>query len=539
MPNLSILPHDACTLQTCKGEVIKLQREVRASHGSIDGLWEWDLVRDTVWCSPQLMKVIGRADQEPLSSVNEWLDLLHPEDRDPVWRVVQDCLQTNSPYCIEYRLADSQGLYYWFRARGTIYRDFDGRQIYFSGSLQPTDELRLAQAQLGERETRLLQKYKMEALGQLSSGIAHEFNNLLQSIRAYAAFAGESLDPESLPAQDIQKVILATDRAAHLTRQLLDYSRASVINMQCASVNQIIQETASLLEPLLDNTITLRLSLMEHDVSAEVDLHLVQQAILNLCLNAADAMPEGGELFVRSELVTISEIDASVQAGYHQGTYARLSVTDTGHGIPLAIQQRIFDPFFTTKPVGTGTGLGLATTYGVVEQCRGHLSFTSREGQGTTFRILLPVCEGVKNPTDATDYADLVQCDQAVLLAIKDPLLLEQGRRILTQVGYQVMSTLGENEAISSLLSCQPEVGVIVLDDQFLVSPAREALDRWKRYKSEIPFVVCSGFDPLSALCRTWTDLGCEVVQYPFLEQELLPAVRSALQKNRNEPTFA
>ena len=247
--------------------------------------------------------------------------------------------------------------------------------------------------------TKLFQQQKLDAIGSLACGISHEFNNLLQTIRGYTQFAQQSLAEESQAHQDLQHVLCAADRASVLTRQLLDFSRSEEANPQCSPVDRVVQELVDMLQPLLPKKISLRIKLNAKSAWALIDGQHIHQALLNLCLNARDAMPEGGEILIETSIGVLTESCLVTKPGQQTSSnntssnhYVCVTVTDTGVGIPEEVQQHIFEPFYTTKEVGKGTGLGLAVTFGVIQQAGGHIELQSTLGQGTTFEIYLPAC---------------------------------------------------------------------------------------------------------------------------------------------------
>jgi len=242
-------------------------------------------------------------------------------------------------------------------------------------------------------DSQLLQQQKLDAVGSLASGVAHEFNNLLQIIRGYTLFALESLATQSQAHKDLQQVLRAAERATVLTRQLLDFSHSEEVHPRPCLIDPIVQELGNMLEPLLPKNIEFLLQLDAREIPVLIDLQHMHQALLNLCLNARDAMPEGGRLSISTELIVITEETHALHPHLQAGDYVCLRVTDTGEGIPPEVQAHMFEPFYTTKEVGKGTGLGLAVTFGVVEQAGGHIECHSVIQQGTTFQIYLPICD--------------------------------------------------------------------------------------------------------------------------------------------------
>ena len=250
-------------------------------------------------------------------------------------------------------------------------------------------------AELREKEKQLRQKQKLEAIGALASGIAHEFNNLLQTIQGYTRFAVDELDPESRIQQDLQEALSAADRAAHLTRQMLTFGRKESLRKILVSPNAAVKDLICMLRPIIGANIDIKVDLGDNPAPVLADSIMPQQVLMNICVNARDAMPTGGLLTICTENVFVDDSNAECHPDLHRGRYARISVTDTGCGMAPEVRERAFEPFFTTKEVGEGTGLGLATVYGVVQQHDGMIDVESEPGRGTTFRIYLPAAEHV------------------------------------------------------------------------------------------------------------------------------------------------
>jgi two-component system cell cycle sensor histidine kinase/response regulator CckA len=237
----------------------------------------------------------------------------------------------------------------------------------------------------------------MESVGMLAGGVAHEFNNVLQAIRGYTQYALQGLAPADQRRQDLEQVLKATDRGSALTRQLLSFGRRQRLERLNVGPNQVVDELAQMLRPLIGAQIDLQLLLGESVPNINVDTGQLQQVLLNLCVNARDAMPGGGRLLLKTEHVFLSSDDCSARPDVRPGRYVVLTIADTGCGMSAEVRQRVFEPFFTTKQVGEGTGLGLAMAYGIVQQHEGTIHVYSQPGKGTTFKILLPAVHAELN----------------------------------------------------------------------------------------------------------------------------------------------
>ncbi len=258
-----------------------------------------------------------------------------------------------------------------------------------------------AQEAAAEKDKQLKEAQKLKAIGQLAGGIAHEFRNLLQAMRGYTQFAMEDLSPEDQRHQDLQQVIRAGDRAEQLTRQLLGFSRRQTLRYEHVEPNEVVLELEKMLRPVIGANIALDLRLGDDVGTIRADFAELQQVLLNLCINSRDAMPSGGRLVIKTEDVFLNHQDLETAQAAGAGRHGLISVADTGTGMPPEIMEQIFEPFFTTKEVGQGTGLGLSTAYGIIQQHKGAIRVRSEPGQGTTFEIFLPlVVESEQEPAE-------------------------------------------------------------------------------------------------------------------------------------------
>jgi two-component system, cell cycle sensor histidine kinase and response regulator CckA len=304
-------------------------------------------------------------------------------------------------------------------------------------------------------EAQLFQSQKMEAIGQLAGGIAHDFNNLLTAITGYMELALDQLPPAQPIYNDVAEAQKAAMRAATLTRQLLAFARKQIIDPQVLDLNSLVLELDKLLRRVLGEHI----ELITHPASdlkpVKVDSGQIEQVIVNLAVNAHDAMPAGGKLTIKTSNMMLGSDYAYQPAGIVPGQYVMLTISDTGSGMDAEVQQHLFEPFFTTKEPGKGTGLGLATCYGIIKQHGGHIGVDSETGHGTTFKIYLPSVEYVEAPSDAVlalGKAKIVPKGTATLLVVEDePLIRKLSCRVLRQQGYTVLDATNGEEALHAV----------------------------------------------------------------------------------------
>jgi two-component system cell cycle sensor histidine kinase/response regulator CckA len=505
-----------------------VRRLERAVHGSTDGLWEWEFETGRVWIMPQLAAMLGKTVEALPTQIEDWWAEIHPDDVAGVQDALYRHRDYGDPFERQYRFRTVTGAYRWFRCRGLAYRDEHGKALVMAGSICDVDELFRTQQALREKESQLFQQQKIDAIGTMVGGVAHEFNNLLQAIRGYASFAHEAAsDPQQ--ESDLQQVLDTCDRAATFTRQLLDFSRKGASNPGPCSCETLLSGLQSLLKPLLPPGIELTVQHDAVDHALRANEQLLQQALLNLCLNACDAMPDGGRLLVRSEAYRATSRIADADPRLRPGDYVRLLVTDTGCGVPADAAAQLFQPFFTTKASGKGTGLGLSTAADIVTQCGGWMDFYSTPGHGATFRMYLPACDEELPHGDAMTIDEPTRLGATVLMAEDDPAVAEIGRRMLTHAGCRVIQAATGHEAVELFRERLFEIDAVVLDLALPGLSGREALDEIRDAAPEMPVCICTGYDPAASQFDAMRAAGCRIVEKPFDEYRLLTALREVI----------
>ncbi len=384
-------------------------------------------------------------------------------------------------------------------------------------------------AELRKKDNELRQSQKLEAVGALAGGIAHEFNNLLQAIGGYTRYAMEGLKPGGQPYQDLQNVLQAGDRARSLTRQLLSFSRRQEVERKNLQANQMVGDLTKMLRPLLGERIQVRVILGEGVGTVFADAGSFQQVLLNLCLNARDAMPSGGEIVVKTESISVSTEFSALYTDLKPGRYVELSVADTGQGMPAEVREHIFEPFFTTKPVGQGTGLGLSVVYGIIQQHEGAIHVYSEPGRGTTFKIYLPAIEAAADAADNGPAPALFGGKETILVAEDDPMVRDIARRILEKAGYTVLLAADGQQALTQFEARRQEIAAVLLD---AVMPKLTGHEVYRRIKDECPgtrIIFCSGYDPETAQSKFVGDEHLRMVEKPYDPGTLLRTLREVL----------
>jgi signal transduction histidine kinase/ActR/RegA family two-component response regulator len=390
-------------------------------------------------------------------------------------------------------------------------------------------ERKRAEAELVQRDEQLRQSQKLEVVGSLAGGIAHEFNNLLQAIRGYTKYGMEGLLPADQRYQDLNQVLNAAERATVLTRQLLGFSRRQVLERAVCDPQEIATDLLKLLRPVIGEHIELEVSLAADASQVYADRGLLQQMLLNLCINARDAMPDGGRLTLKTERVKFNKKYCEHHPSVTPGSYVLFSVADTGSGMPPEVQARIFEPFFTTKEVGRGTGLGLAMVYGVVQQHEGLINVYSEVGLGTTFKIYLPISNLADRAPEQEEVAPVTGGKETILVAEDEPMVRDLAVRILTGAGYSVLVAADGAEAVNLFDLHLDVISLALLDAVMPKLTGHEVFDHLKLVNPSLPVIFCSGYDPDMRQIQSLIKKGMNLVQKPYDPDILLRTVREAL----------
>ncbi len=384
-------------------------------------------------------------------------------------------------------------------------------------------------------EEQLRQSQRMDAIGRLAGGVAHDFNNLLTVIRANTEFLLEDLEVSDRRRDDAEQIREAADRAAALTRQLLAFSRKQILDPRALDVNEVVQRVQPMLQRLIEEDITMETLLGEGLGTVTADAGQLEQVLLNLVVNARDAMPDGGRILVETSGVVVTDAGAMVNervvdGALSEGRYVRLSVTDTGSGMTETVRARAFEPFFTTKPEGRGTGLGLSTVYGIVKQSGGYVTVRSSPGEGSTLAAFLPVSTAPESTTrDEHPAQEPLPGRGIVLLAEDEAAVRMLAKRILEHRGYTVLQAANGMEALAIATSFEGTIDLVLTDVVMPKMSGRALVEQLRRHRPTLSVVYMSGYTDDDIVRRGIASPGTGFVQKPFTSAGLLAAVREAL----------
>src|SRR3989442_5927829 len=393
-------------------------------------------------------------------------------------------------------------------------------------------ELREAE-QRGERkrlEHRVQELQKFEAIGRLAGGIAHDFNNTLGVIIGWAQLGYDDVPATSPLRENFERIRDQAQHSARLTRQLLAFARRQVLQPRSVNLNSLVSETTGLLNPALGEQTELKLALAPDLQMTMADPTQIEQVLMNLCLNAQDAMPQGGRIVIETQNVEIGEDFPRTHSRGQPGRYVLLSVSDTGVGMDAATLDRIFEPFFTTKEMGKGTGLGLATVYGIVKQHGGFMNVYSEPGQGTTFHVYLPASSSLPEAIElATSQEAQRGGTESILVAEDHEGIRELAQHTLASQGYRVILTSNGKDAVRMYKAKSEEIGLVVLDVVMPFLGGLEAYSHMCAIRPALPVIFMTGHvaEPVSLNSRL--NEGAVLLQKPYTPETLSRTVRRTL----------
>ena len=380
-------------------------------------------------------------------------------------------------------------------------------------------------------ETQLLQAQKMEAVGHLAGGVAHDFNNILTVILGYAAFTQRTLSPDDELFQNLEQIRTAGEKAAVLTRQLLAFSRQQIMQPKDLNINEVVDGLLKMIWRVIGEDIDLKFISGRQLGTVHADPGQIEQILMNLCVNARDAMPKGGTLTLETENVLIGEGYRKTHPWVDEGRYVLISVTDTGHGMDEETRSQVFEPFFTTKEVGKGTGLGLATVYGIVKQHDGMIDVYSEVGKGTTFKVYLPIVERQAEEVGNKIEGPARGGTETLLFAEDHESLRRMTLELLETAGYTVLVATDGQEALEVFEAHADEISLVLLDVVMPKLSGRDVCDRIRAINPDVRTLFTSGYSANAIHTRFVLDEGIELIRKPYDMHVLLRKIREALDR--------
>ncbi|MDF2178872.1 PAS domain S-box protein [Aliiglaciecola sp. CAU 1673] len=500
--------------QELKDTLLRLNESIKAANV---GLWDWDLTNNRVTYSKEYKSQIGYTENEIENDFNEWQSRVHPDDVDGALEQAQKSIEDGSEnYEAEFRFRHKDGSYRWMFAHASILKDDQGCPVRMVGShIDITERKRL--------EEELRHSQKMEAVGQLAGGVAHDFNNQLATIMGFAELLKDELQHSDL-IEYVNKIITAAEHSTSLTNQLLAFSRKKSLKLEIVDINQLLEDLVELLRRSIDKKVDIRLSLNSEQFYVNGDNSLVQNAFLNLGLNARDAIKNGGCISISTKAVKIAAVNVEdAVSNQSKNEYIRIDFRDTGCGISEEDLPRLFEPFFTTKEVGKGTGMGLASAYGAFKQLGGYIEVDSKIGMGSCFSVFLPLAESVKYQTESTEQRnnDTLMESKTVMFVDDEPDIRELFASFLKVLGHQSVFASDGAEAIGLYQEHRDKIDLVILDMIMPIMNGKDTFMEMKKINPNVKVVVASGYTAENSVTEM-IELGvCEVISKPFKLDEI------------------
>jgi signal transduction histidine kinase/DNA-binding response OmpR family regulator len=525
----------------------RLQHALKA--GSL-GSWQLGAEYLELECSAISKIHFGRDEHAPFT-YPDWLESVYPEDQPRMQSALQRSLDTGDDFVIEFRNVWADGSLHWVDVRARAIRAPNGRVSLLAGVTSDITERKLAEtqlrrlnetleqqveertSQLRHNEEVLRQSQKMEAVGQLTGGIAHDFNNMLTGIigslellrRRLARGRTEDLDGL------IDLGVTSANRAAALTHRLLAFSRRQSLDSKPVEMNELVNSMGELLHRSVNESIRLDMCLDPQLWTAEADPNQLESALLNLVLNARDAMPNGGMLMIETFNRKLDRDFTNAYENLLPGDYVVLSVTDTGSGMPENVISRAFDPFFTTKPIGQGTGLGLSMIYGFTKQSHGHVSIESQVGHGTTVQLFLPRFHGDKDEEEVSLEGQAVEAQdgETILIVEDDPAVRALVCQVLGELGYAYLEA-GDAVGAVPILESTQRIDLMISDVGLPGMNGRQLADIGRQMRPDLKVLFITGYAENAGVRAGFLDTGMQMITKPFAFDQLTAKVREMIE---------
>jgi PAS domain S-box-containing protein len=500
-------------------------------------IWTTDLNLTLTYISPSIRRVVGYSVEEVTAKTME--ELLTPASFEVATKTIaeeiaientgQKDLFRSRTLVLELNCKDGSTVL--TEAEMTFLRDSDSQPIGILGVLRDITERKRAEEETEKIEAQFLQAQKMEAIGTLAGGIAHDFNNLITAIQGYSYMAKMGIDETDPLYRNLKKIDAICLRAAKITRRLLLFSRKEPMEYTYLNINEIVEDLLKMLKRIIGEDIAIDTCLEPDILTVRADAGNIEQVIMNLAVNAREAMPKGGKLTITTENVKLTKEQCKAIPETRLGRYVCLSVADTGVGMDKKIIQYIFEPFFSTKELREGTGLGLSVVYGIIKQHGGWINVYSEHGQGSTFKLYMPAVPGKPEAkTDETILAEELRgIGERILLVEDDGRVREFLAEALTENGYVVIKAVNAREALDIFDTEEENFHLVFADVVLPDISGFQLVEQLLSRKPELPFLLGSGYMDNRLQWPAIREKGFQLLQKPYALAELLHAVREAI----------
>jgi PAS domain S-box-containing protein len=492
-----------------------------------EGYYELDLAGNLTFFSDSLCKILGYPRDDLLGmNYRKYMDAENAQKANQVANNIYNVEQQSR--LLNFTIIKGDGIKRDIESSSSLMKDAEGQSIGFRGLMRDITERKRLEEERKKLEAQVQYAQRIESIGTLAGGLAHNFNNLLMAIQGNASMALLDIDADHPQYQNLKKIEKQVTRGAKLTKQILGYAREGRYEVKPTNLNQLLRETSNAFGEARKE-IRVHQELADDLFGTTVDQGQIEQVLLTLYVNAADAMPGGGDLFLKTKNVTHNEICGKSYEP-KKGNYVLLSVRDTGIGMDAKTMDRIFEPFFTTKGFALGTGLGLASTYGIIKAHGGYIDVDSEMGSGTTFSIFLPATEqAIEAEKDLP--GELLEGKGTVLLVDDEEMVLDAGGRMLKRLGYDVLSAKGGQEALELYEKNQNGIDMILLDMIMPDMGGGKTFDRLKGINPKVKVLLSSGYD-IDGEAKEILERGCDAfIQKPFNIEQLSQKVMKVMHK--------
>jgi len=488
---------------------------------AIEGIFQTSLDGRFISANPALARILGyQSPEELIESVSDIGKQVYISERQR--QQYAHLMETDGlARDFEAQVCCKDGSLEWVSLNARVVRNTEGDVLYYEGTMESITERKKLEAQL-------LHAQRMQSIGTLAGGVAHDFNNILTTIMGYCSLILMKAGPDNKLTGYVNQIMEAADRASALTQNLLAFSRKQAIETKTVDVNESIRVVEKLLRRIIGEDIELRTSLNGERLAVVIGEGQIEQILMNLATNARDAMPEGGVLNIKTEKVHLSGEIMKTYDG-REGAHASIEVSDTGSGMDERTKDQIFDPFFTTKEVGKGTGLGLSIIYGIVNQNKGYVDVASRPALGTTFTIYLPLAEPVSSAVSVQEREELRGGNEVILVAEDNKEVRQIVTTVLRDFGYQVIEAVDGVEAVEKFKEQGETVDLLLLDIIMPRKNGKEAYTELKEIRPDIPAIFMSGYTGDILSKKGISREGIPVISKPIAIEKLLRSIREML----------
>ena len=506
------------------------ERRLRlAQEAAKSGTWEWHVRTNQNYWSEEVWPLYGLTPHSCVPSYEAWLQSIHAEDRARAAAAVNEAASHGAELNVEWRVNDPTGRERWLMSRGQPQLEEDGRVGRYLGIVVDITERKRAEEEKEHLQLQLAQAQKMESIGRLAGGVAHDFNNLLTVINGFSRLLLDRLTAGDPLRDGLEEIHKAGERAAGLTQQLLAFSRKQVLQPRVLDLNRVVGEMRPLLARLMGEDVEVCVKLPAEATTIFADPHQLERVLMNLAVNSRDAMPHGGKFTIETGFAEWGESRGQLRSGVHAGPCVTLAVSDSGVGMNEETRGHIFEPFFTTKGVGKGTGLGLPTIHGIVEQSGGYVEVDSELGRGTTFKIYLPRVEDASADSGKPEAVSAMGGKETVLVVEDQPEVRGYAAAALRAYGYQVIEAANAAEALLVWEREGERIALILTDVVMPSLSGRELADRLKERRPGIKVLFMSGYTDDTIVHHGVLEKDAEFIQKPFSPGQLAIKVREVL----------